>query len=284
MTQSITKRFAAALSMMLILIFCSSFDYFQHSLRQEIKHFNMKYGDDPKQKLDIYTASREEVGKRHPVIIYVHGGSWVGGDKFNVAEKPAYFTNKGYVFVSVNYRLAPEVNYNQMAADVSTAVKWIYDHAGLYLIDHSRINLMGHSAGGHLVTLIGTNPKFLKSAGLPKQAVKSVIDLEGPIDLTELIQKNGIYKKVFGNDKKVWAEASPVTYAGNQNLPPLLFVGRKDKSLAAFIGANRNTSDFFECKTLSHREITGLLGSSQAPVEARNMTNAVEAFLKRYNF
>jgi acetyl esterase/lipase len=285
MEKGLLQRRYLALAILLVLVICSAFYFFQYAQGQEIKPLNYKYGNDPKQTLTIY-SSNVGISKKLPVIIYVHGGGWSGGDKDNVADKPSFFTNKGYVFVSVNYRLSPKVTYNEMASDVASAVKWVYDNADKYHMDNTRVNLMGHSAGGHLVTLIGTNPIYLNSVGLSPQSVNSIVNLEGPLDLTDFIHRIGSYKKVFGNDKKVWAEASPVTYAANKNLPPLFLVANGKRSIAAFVDAARNAGnsvDYFECRTLSHSQVTKLLGSSKASEEAKTMTNAVAAFLKKYN-
>lgn len=98
-------------------------------------------------------------------MIYLHGGGWTGGDKNRVASKADYFTGQGYVFVSMNYRLHPDANYEQMADDTANAIKWVKDHADEYQIDSSKINVMGHSAGGHLTALVATDSTYLKRVG-----------------------------------------------------------------------------------------------------------------------
>lgn len=250
------------------------------------KHLNLKYGSSKNQTLDMYTPNVQN-GKSMPVIIYVHGGGWTGGSKGNVGDKPAFFVNKGYVFVSVQHRFSPQVKYEQMAGDLSLAIKWIYNHSAQYHIDPTRINLMGHSSGGHLLMLIGTNPKYLNEVGLSPSSIKSIVSLEGPLNLTDFIQRMGTYKKVFGSDKKVWEDASPETYAGNKGLPPMFLVARGKSSITAFMEKTKkagNMVDYFECKTLSHSDSTNLLGSNKGSDEAKNMTIAVEHFLKKYNF
>ncbi|GHI01213.1 alpha/beta hydrolase [Neobacillus kokaensis] len=271
--------------LLMMIVFIAGLNFCQTAEGKEFKQRNLTYGDDPRQKLDVY-APNIKSSHSYPVIIYVHGGGWMRGDKFNVADKPSFFINKGYVFVSVNYRLSPKVTYKEMAKDISSAIKWVHDHAAQYHIDKNRINLMGHSAGGHLVTLIATNPHFLNQAGLTQEMVNSVVNLDGPIDLVEYIPKNERYKKVFGQDRQVWAEASPVSYAGQQQLPPMLLVGPERSSTSLFIKETTNASNsvqMFKTHTLTHKEITKLLGAGNSPEEARNMTTAVIGFLKTYN-
>lgn len=258
--------------------------FYQPATGQEFKQMNLAYGDDPKQTLDLYAPNVTNT-LMHPVMIYVHGGGWMKGDKSNVADKPSFFTNKGYAFVSVNYRLFPHVVYHDMAFDVSSAVKWVYDHAEQYHIDKNRINLMGHSAGGHLVTLIGTKHDFLDQVGLSPETINSIVNLDGPIDLTEFIPRNEGYKPVFGDNRNGWVVASPITYAAQQ-LPPILLVGSKRNSTASFIKAARkagNKVQTFESKRLTHREMTKLLGAENSSEEAINMTNTVWGFLQAYN-
>ncbi|MCM3570698.1 alpha/beta hydrolase [Neobacillus mesonae] len=274
-------RFIMLLSILLITILSGH----PQALGKEFKQMNLSYGDGSKQKLDIYSPHIES-GRVYPVIVYVHGGGWMRGDKSNVAGKPSFFTNKGYVFVSVNYRLSPKVPYTQMAQDVSSAVKWVYDHAEQYHIDKTRINLMGHSAGGHLVTLITTNPNFLNQAGLSQAAVKSVVNLDGPIDLEEFIPRNKKYKPVFGYNRQGWAAASPITYSNQQHLPPVLLVGPKKNSTAKYVTMAEKAGNIvqtFTSKTLTHREITKLLGAKSNSEEAINMTKSVSAFLEAIN-
>lgn len=270
---------------LLALVIASVFYFNKHANGQAVKHLNLKYGDNAKQSFDLYAPNVTSTAKM-PVIIYVHGGGWSGGDKDNVAEKPSFFTNKGYVFVSVNHRLSPKATYEEMADDISLAVKWIYENADNYQLDNTKINLMGHSAGGHLVMLIGTNPKYLYKVGLSQDSLKSIVNLEGPLDLTDFIQRFGTYKKVFGNDQKVWAEASPITYAANKNLPPMFLVTRRKDSISTFVQTTTtagNTAEFFECKTLSHSGVTKFLGADNSTEEAKNMTNEVVAFLNKNN-
>lgn len=290
------KRVYITLSLIIFLLIAGGFSFYHSFANQAFKPFNLKqsgskqlnikYGKSKNQALDLYSPKVQN-GKKMPVIIYVHGGGWSGGTKSNVDDKPAFFVNKGYVFVSVEHRFSPQVKYEQMAEDISSAVKWIYSHAEEYQIDTNRINLMGHSSGGHLVMLITTNPKYLNSVGLSPSSISSVVSLEGPLNLTDFIQRMGTYKKVFGNDKKVWEEASPETYAGNKNLPPMLLVVRGKSSINAFMEKAKtvgNKVSYFECGSLSHSDVTNLLGSNKGSAEAKNMTMAVDEFLTKYNF
>ncbi|GAA3325814.1 hypothetical protein GCM10020331_059200 [Ectobacillus funiculus] len=84
-----------------------------------------------------------------------------------------------------------------MAQDVVTALRWVYENADTYNLDQGRINLMGHSAGGHLIMLVGTNPKYLQANNLSTDIIHSLVDLDGPVDLEYFIQRIPSYKKRY---------------------------------------------------------------------------------------
>lgn len=280
---SISKAVGLGILFFLILL---GFIYLLWNDGKPVKESGIHYGNQPEQTLDVYLPKEVPAKKRLPVILYAHGGGWTGGDKGNVAEKPAYFTRKGFIFVSINYRLSPKATYDQMANDIAGAVEWLIFHKDLYPIDPAKINLMGHSAGGHLMMLVGTNPKYLHRTGLSMQSIHSIVNLEGPVDLAAFIQRMGGYKKVFGNDPGVWVKASPLAYAATKNLPPMMFVTRRESAVAEFVKRSRkvgNRAKIFEASTLSHTEVTKLLGDRGASAEAKQMTDAVTAFLKEYN-
>ena len=100
-----------------------------------------------------------------PVVLYAHGGGWVRGSKQQALFKPAVLGPAGYLFVSMNYRFRPQASLEEMALDVATAAVWLRENAGKYGGDPARIFLMGHSAGAHLVSLVGTNGALMEGAG-----------------------------------------------------------------------------------------------------------------------
>lgn len=268
----------------LIVVIGITFYFFQHVSGQEVKESNLKYGNNRMQTLDLFTPKVRN-GEKIPVIIYAHGGGWGGGDKSNVSAKPDFFTKKGYSFISINYRLFPKATYEEMANDITNAIKWVYDKANHYQFDRTKINLMGHSAGGHLIMLVASNPTYLNKVGLSPEIINSVVNIEGPLDLTDFINRFGRYKKVFGNDQEVWKKASPISYAANKNLPPMFLIDHGNHSIERFMDTTTkadNTVANFKARSLSHSELTQLLGTTKTE-EATNMTNAVFEFLKRLN-
>ena len=110
-------------------------------------HTDVAYADtkNERHKLDVYAPTE---GKNLPVVVWIHGGGWKAGDKKGVQKKPQAFADKGFVFVSVNYRFVPKATVKEMTGDVAKAIRWAHDHAKEYGGDPNSIFVMGHSAGG----------------------------------------------------------------------------------------------------------------------------------------
>ena len=184
-------------------------------------------GVDPSRlSLDVYAPPGL---KDAPVVLFVHGGSWQKGDKLAALFKPVAFAKAGFVTVSTNYRFRPHVSLADMAGDVAKATAWVRDNIGRYGGDPDRIVLMGHSAGAHLVAVVGTNSRFLIENGVPASAIVGVVPLDtGPYDVELAMEKrqpqsrNGqMMELVFGLDQARWAEVSPVAHI-RRELPPFL--------------------------------------------------------------
>jgi len=181
---------------------------------------------DPQRALDLYPPAS---GTGAPVVVWVHGGAWTTGDKRNqLSDKVALFNGEGYLFVSVNYRLSPtptaspaagRVMHPVHAQDVARAVAWVKAHAAEYGGDGSRLALLGHSAGAHLVSLVATSPGFGGAHGLGPSAVRCTasLDTEG-YDIPAVMAdasgtQRALYENAFGTDPATWTAASPITHA-----------------------------------------------------------------------
>lgn len=191
------------------------------------------------QTLDLYGPAEKPENPR-PVVLFVHGGGWRRGDKAMVGAKPQAFVDQGYLFASANYRLEDTVSPREQAGDVAQAVKWLHDHAAEHGGDPGKIFLMGHSAGAHLVALVGTDERLLKACGLGLGAVRGVVLLDGAgydvprqVAAARLPMLKDIYHNAFGDDPKAQREASPVEHvvAGKSYPPFLVFhVGQRQDS------------------------------------------------------
>lgn len=182
-------------------------------------------------KMDVYFPS---AGGPWPGLVYVHGGSWIRGDKAEAAWFAAGMTSQGYLVVSINYRLYPTAKYPGMIQDVKCAIRALRANAREYNLDPSRIAAVGASAGGHLVALVGTSDQ---SAGLDvgeyldqSSRVQAIVAMAPVTDLTrsfpnadiELMRHVG-----FGEDNIL--EASPITHVTEDDPPFLLIHGDRDE-------------------------------------------------------
>ena len=112
----------------------------------------------PRQTLDLYLPRERPAGARWPVIVYFHGGGWVGGSKAaGKATLRPWVTEGGYAGAAVNYRLAGEAQWPAQLHDAKAALRWLRANADRLGLDAGRIAVVGTSAGGTLATLLGTS-------------------------------------------------------------------------------------------------------------------------------
>ncbi len=208
-----------------------------NNLRSTIKYKQINGVEPTLLSLDIYHNS--DLDTQKSVIIYVHGGGWFIGDKRNKIEnKVSLFRSLNYILVSINYRLSPfpyELNnsnrimYPTHNNDIADAIKWIYDNINQYGGNPNKIALLGHSAGAHLVSLIGTNSSFLEHVGLNLSHIKGVatIDTEGYDVLLKVQEDNNLYINAFGTDTNNNIQASPIYNIENEIFYPIFFVAKR---------------------------------------------------------
>jgi arylformamidase len=177
--------------------------------------------------LDVYSPKE---GRAHPVIFWIHGGGWQAGSKADVHAKPRAFVDKGFVFVSANYRLLPEATIDQMAGDVAKGIRWVHDHAKDYGGDPNTFLVMGHSAGAQLAALVCTDDRYLKAEGLPLSIVKGCVPVDGdtydvPLQIATVAPRTAdVYRRKFG-DEASQKNLSPVTHvAKGKDIPPFLIL------------------------------------------------------------
>lgn len=184
---------------------------------------NVAYGPDPAQRFDLYLPAHPV---NAPVVFYVHGGGWANGDKTNpgLANKLEYWLPNGYAVVSSNYRMVPAALPGEQARDIARAVALLQHHARDWKLDPSRVVLMGHSAGAHLVALLGSDRRLLAEAGaIPPLGVVALDS--GALDVPALMGQRRVprlYHDAFGTDPVYWRSVSPQQQLGSDGLPMLL--------------------------------------------------------------
>ncbi|MBI3877390.1 MAG: alpha/beta hydrolase [Verrucomicrobia bacterium] len=190
----------------------------------------------PRQKVDVYAP---EGAKNLPVVFWIHGGGWQGGDRTSIQLKPQAFVDKGFVFVSTGYRLLPEVEMVTIFRDIAKSMRWVHDHIAEHGGDPNRILVMGHSAGAQLAALICTDDRYLKAEGLSLAIIKGCVPVDGDTyDVPAIIETAETRLRVhgmpmpkfghrlkFGNDPALHRDYSAVTHvAKDKGIPPFLIL------------------------------------------------------------
>ena len=189
-----------------------------------------------RQILDVYAPAN---AKNLPVVFWIHGGGWTGGDKSSVSHKPRVFMERGFVFVSTNYRLWPKVEMGTLIGDVAKAVGWVHEHIAEYGGDPRRILIGGHSAGAQLAAILCTDQRHLQAEGVSFDVLKGCIPVDGDtFDIPAIIEvaetrqrahgfpppKDG-HRVKFGNDPAKDRDFSAVTHiAKGKGIPPFLIL------------------------------------------------------------
>ena len=191
---------------------------------------------DKLQTLDVYSPAN---AKDLPVVFWIHGGGWQAGDKSEVYDKPKVLNGKGFILVSTNYRLLPNVDMATLTRDVAKAIRWVHDHIAEHGGDPKRLLIMGHSAGAQLAALLCTDERFLKEEGLSFAIIKGCVPVDGDtydipamIEVAEMRQRlHGLplpkfgHRIKFGNDPEKHKAFSAVTHvAKNKGIPPFLIL------------------------------------------------------------
>lgn len=248
---------------------------------------NIPYTDlgHERQALDIYAP---DDAKNLPVVFWIHGGGWQTGDKTIVQIKPRVFTERGFVFVSTNYRLLPHVEMVELIRDVAKSLGWVHKHIATHGGDPRRIFVMGHSAGAQLAALLCTDDRYLKAEGVPFDTLKGCVPVDGDTyDIPAMITTAEIRQTVhglplpefghrvkFGNDPKKHIDFSAVTHvAKGKGIPPFLIlhvaghpdVAAQARRLGAALKAAEVRVTVFGASETTHSKLNADLGLHNDP-------------------
>lgn len=238
-----------------------------------------------RQVLDIYTPDEAH---NLPVVFWIHGGGWQTGDKTDVQIKPRVFTERGFVFVSTNYRLLPHVEMDVLVRDVAKSLGWVHKNVVGHGGDPTRIFVMGHSAGAQLAALLCIDDRYLKAEGVPFDVLRGCVPVDGDTyDLPAIIMTAELRQTVhglplptfghrvkFGNDPKKHIDLSAVTHvAKGKGIPPFLILhvaGHPDVSAQArrlgdVLQRAEIAVTLFGAKETTHRKLNADLGLPDDP-------------------
>jgi acetyl esterase/lipase len=164
-----------------------------------------------------------------PLVVCIHGGGWISGDKSMMAEVAVNLVAEGYAVACPQYRLAPLNPYPAAVQDVQAFVRHMRSNASEFGVIPDRIAALGNSAGGHLAAMLGLTDAAIDGVS---SRVDAVVDICGITDLTNPVDQHlpisfGFLEQFMGgpfsgNEEK-WREASPITYV-NEDAPPFLII------------------------------------------------------------
>ncbi len=184
-------------------------------LQEAIPYASGAAADPLRHVLDLYLPK----GIRDfPTVVFVHGGGYQRGDRSVGHNLGVVLANHGVAVASISYRLFPQVKHPGQIQDVAKAFTWIKTHIAQYGGDPSRVYVSGHSAGGHLAALLGTDGTYLAAESLKPADIAGVLAISGGYRI------NPIRKDVFG-DEAGMAAASPLAHISGDHPPFLLLYG-----------------------------------------------------------
>ncbi len=233
------------------------------------------YGDDDRQKLDIYVPD-DKVDQDYPVLVFFHGGAWRDGEREGYGFLGRAFAARGIVTVVADYRKAPKDRFPAFVEDTASAIAWVNANIGSHGGDPEQLFIMGHSAGGHLVTMVALDPQWLAAKGLETSVIKGVVGLAGGYDFLPLTTESS--KIALGQWPRL-EETQPITYARSDAPPLLLMTGdidtvvkpRNSRSLNARMNELGGTSELKIYPGVDHADIVMAIARpfrSKAPVIA----------------
>jgi acetyl esterase/lipase len=188
-----------------------------------VKQLNVSYNDakdaDPvRHKLDVFTPKG---AKNFPLMMFVHGGSWTSGSKDLYSALGETFAKQGVGVVIINYRLSRAdnaVKHPDHIKDVAKAFAWMKTNAAKLGADEKKLYVAGHSAGGHLVSLLVTDEQYLKAEKCSAADIRGVMPISGVYSIASVVP---IFNRPFVKETEACLAASPVTHV-RASLPPFL--------------------------------------------------------------
>ena len=192
---------------------------------------DVAYGADFYQKLDVFLPAAEGLSGL-PVLMFFHGGAWRHGFKEWEGFIAPNITSLPAIFISGNYRLAPEAKWPAPLDDVAGALAWVCANIARYGGDRDRVLMGGHSAGGHLTSMLTLRPEYLGARGLPEDAIKACLPMSAVFDLRlDRFPAGGTRERGALNllvDRADAYDATPAEHAAGNRTPFYISYGSDD--------------------------------------------------------
>jgi acetyl esterase/lipase len=178
-----------------------------------------------KHRLDLLLPDPEKRRPGRPMLIWIHGGGWVMGDKDDALGLYTRYcrilAENGVATANVSYRLSPGVKHPAHIQDVAAAAAWVIGRAAELGVDPEAVFVSGHSAGGHLAALLATDPQWLEAHGVD-HTIAGALPSSGVFEMKALVESGPRWQRAFAVEDAV--DASPVTHADKADPPFALFV------------------------------------------------------------
>lgn len=263
---------------------------------RDVQYSNIDGVDANLLSYDVYAP--KEV-KNRPIVVWVHGGGFIGGDKAHPLlsiMKPDFFLSKGYVFVSINYRLAPKYKFPSQGNDMAAALSHLHDHANDYGGDPKQIFLIGDSAGAQLVSIVSTNADFLARHQKSLTIIRGAVTLDiGSFVVPAVRDALGDnvpkqYKDFFNDNRDDWIAASPMLNIEKDiGIPPMLLIyvsGREhhrqeNNRFAMKLNREDYVAHVFEAQDRTHHTLAYNIGVNGDAATERIMTFISELLTDR---
>jgi acetyl esterase/lipase len=213
-------QFVVAIGLALLVAAPAAAQEYRITVVRDVDYVPQADHADGKDRLDVYVP---EGAKNAPVIVSIHGGLLMAGDRRKEAFVGRRFAAAGYVTVVISYRLSPQASHPAHIEDAAAAFAWTRRNIARHGGDPDRILVTGHSAGAYLAMLLATDARWLAAHMLSPRDIRGV----APVSGFYWVDKPGVApdrpKSVWGTDPKVWADASPARYL-RADLPPILIL------------------------------------------------------------
>jgi len=206
-------------------------------------HSHIAYGEAGKRNLlDIHQPVNDRPGG-YPVVLQVHGGAWMIGEKEQQAKPLMYhMAQRGWICVAINYRLSPKVSFPEHIIDVKKAIAWVKENIAEYGGDPNFIAITGGSAGGHLSSLAALTPNRTEwqpgfedadttvQAGVPFYGVYDFLDrndIKGDMSMTDILEER-VMQCSLEDNRQLWSDVSPLSHVSADAPPMYVLQGTHD--------------------------------------------------------
>jgi acetyl esterase/lipase len=187
---------------------------------------NLAYGSKPWQKLDLYIPANSASAPL-PVIVFFYGGSWKDGSKSIYPFIGEAFAKKGYITVIADYSKYPQVKFPTFVEDAAKAVAWTYKNIDQYHGNSDALFVSGHSAGGHIGSLVVADERYLAAEGESPSIIKGFVGLAGAYDFEP---DEPDYIDMFGPPEN-YPNMQATTFIDGKEPPMLLLWGADDETV-----------------------------------------------------